>query len=257
MKLPFDEYSLKARVLPAFLVFLPGIFTLSAWVPLDKFSQFAILGISINSVLAVLMAEFIRDQGAEKEPDLWKSWGGKPSSQLLRHRNRDASPQKRNKWRKAIENVTATPLPSAASEKSSPDEADNSYDTAVSILKEITRDKDLDGLLLKENIGYGFRRNLWASKPVGVFTSLLSVLVCAGAIAFENWGNMPLSKWKVDLQAVGALLLSTFLLVWWVSRIKKDWVRKQAFKYAERLLDTALRLELGASVAKSPKAKRD
>src|SRR5687767_1817898 len=82
-----DEYSLKARAYPLAIVLSPSL------VPLGKYllvvqeygSFFASLGIA--AMLVYLMSQLGRDAGKKKEKALWDSWGGPPSTQLLRFSN--------------------------------------------------------------------------------------------------------------------------------------------------------------------------
>ena len=55
-----------------------------------------------------------------------------------------------------------------------PDKADDTYVGATKRLRELTRSNKQ--LLLKENIAYGFHRNMLAMKPVGIVSCLLGIV---------------------------------------------------------------------------------
>ena len=65
-------------------------------------------------------------------------------------------------------------MPAAQEESADPLKADDVYGGATKRLRELTRgDKQL---LLKENIAYGFHRNMLAMKPVGIVTCLFGIV---------------------------------------------------------------------------------
>lgn len=234
MKNLFDAYSIKARLFPAFILLLPIAFAVIAWAPETKWPMFSVFGLGVTAALSFFITELVRDQGKAKEPALWTLWGGAPTTQLLRHRNASANPNLREKWHEQLAKMIGKPLPNAASEAKAPEKADQAYEAAIFELRERGRAKELGSLTLKENISYGFRRNLWAMKPAGLAISLLATFTAASALWFkiqqEQVSDLGISP--------GALAANVVLLVWWLLRIKTSWVRPIAFAYAERLLGT-------------------
>jgi hypothetical protein len=79
-----------------------------------------------------------------------------------------------------------------------------------------------------ENCNYGFRRNLWALKPLGLSIGALSIMASISAILFGQ-GQMDV--------AVSAGLLNFLVLFAWSRLIDGDWVRIAGDAYAERLLE--------------------
>ena len=237
MKSPVDTYNLKARIFPAFLLCLPVALAVTAWAPEAKLPAIALFGITGNVAISFFVAERVRDQGKSKEPGLWNFWGGAPTTQLLRHRNQDVNPQLRKGWRQALEELTGTSLPTAASETKAPDKADQAYEAALFQLREATREVDKYPLVFKENVSYGFRRNLWALKPTGICLAGASTLASAVRIVMANF-----AEWTIESHAVIAFVSCVVLLVWWLMAITKDWVRTPAFEYAKRLLGASILL---------------
>ena len=88
----FGLYTLLARIVPVYLVLLPVGIIMKVW----------LLGNSLEGTIGALLAgpiaismflgEFGRDQGYRKQDRLWASWGGAPTTQLLRHRNSNVNP---------------------------------------------------------------------------------------------------------------------------------------------------------------------
>ena len=83
----FDLYSLKARFYPVIILFFPIVIIGVAYsLEFEKF--FALLSsMGVVGALTYLFSQLGRDRGKLKEADLWTSWGGAPSTQLLRLRD--------------------------------------------------------------------------------------------------------------------------------------------------------------------------
>ena len=85
--MPFsDPYTLRARIAPALIVALPAslaIFALLPEIPLFVTAFSGILGAVGGTAI---LAQVGRERGRKKEPALWKSWDGPPTTRLLRHR---------------------------------------------------------------------------------------------------------------------------------------------------------------------------
>lgn len=83
-----------------------------------------------------------------------------------------------------------------------------------------TRNTKNFGLLFRENISYGFRRNLLGMRPVGFASSALSVVVAVfGAYAgFRLYGH-------VQKEIGFVALASSVLLMMWLFIVSPGWVR--------------------------------
>lgn len=107
-----------------------------------------------------------------------------------------------------------------------------------------TRDKERFQLLFQENVNYGFRRKLWAMKPVGIAISILSLAALALVTQIEARADAV--PWFANLTAIAIVAL---LLTWWLVRITPSWVKIVADAYALRLLASIDELE-GAQAAR-------
>lgn len=225
-----DHYTRQARLFPALLVMLPVGLAIVAWFPQKFIGWGLLLGIAMSCGLTALLAQIGRDLGKSKEPTLYEKWGGKPTTQLLRCANSYIDQHTKSRYKQKLQNVIATiTFPSAEEEKHAPDAADEVYVSCTKYLLEKTRDLKQFDLLYKENVNYGFRRNLWGMKPAGL------ILAAGGLIA----AAIPIYLVRADTippVAVAASALNAALLIWWLLRIRPDWVRMAAFAYAERLL---------------------
>src|SRR5436309_10857806 len=91
------------------------------------------------SGLSMLSLQFGRGAGKRKEPDLFRLWGGKPTTQLLRHAG-TSNPVALERRHEQLGRITGLSLPDAMAESTDRTAADNVYDAAVEVLKERTRD---------------------------------------------------------------------------------------------------------------------
>jgi hypothetical protein len=93
-----------------------------------------------------------------------------------------------------------------------------------------TRDKSKFDLLFEENCQYGFARNLWAMKPVGITICVLSLAPMA-FLAYRQHGADGAEP--LTLVAIAGAVI---MLVVWLFWITPKWVRVPSEAYADRLL---------------------
>lgn len=129
------------------------------------------------------------------------------------------------------ERVPGLQLPSAEEERANPSVADAAYDAAVQWLLAQTSDREKHYLIHAENINYGFRRNLWALRPIGLVFSISASLLNGASVVY-----LYLLGRDVPLQALGATALSLVLAIFWASVASPSWVRIAAVAYARALL---------------------
>jgi len=175
-------------------------------------------GFGVAAGLSFFLAEIARDAGKAKEPGLFRAWGGTPTTQLLRHQNKGVNANLRERWHKRIEALTGSKLPSAAREAKAPAEADALYEAAVYEIRERRRSVEAGSLFFKENVSYGFRRNLWGMKPAGC---ALSALCLVASISRIWWFGTHSGDDGISLP-LGVLIATsgcTALLVLWILRV--------------------------------------
>src|SRR5690242_13712663 len=101
-----DLYERKARLTPGLFMVSPVAFTI-ATLGLKKFPAISVAG----GVLAAaggsyLLAVLVASAGRRAQTHLYASWGGTPTTQLLRTRSAKVNATQRDIWRKAITEVT-------------------------------------------------------------------------------------------------------------------------------------------------------
>jgi hypothetical protein len=228
----FDVYERQARVAPALLVSLPIVVTVGTWTP-SGFAGGRLVAAGLLAYLAIsLLVTLVRDAGRRVEPGLLQSWGGMPTTQLLRHRDPTLDPITKKRFHSVLrEHISGLELPTREEENSSPDSADAAYASAVAWLREATRDAKKFPLILAENASYGFRRNAYGAKGLGLSLSLLALVWNIVAVLWRG----PMPPDSLANAAVGGGV-SVVMLAIWLLVVREVWVKEAAVAYAHRLL---------------------
>jgi hypothetical protein len=232
MKTGLDEYTRNARLKPAFLVALPVALTVAVLGFKQSATEGTLFGLASSLGFTFLLSQLVRDRGKAKEPWLFEGWKGKPTTAMLRHGDPRLNVYTRARYHKRLSAMLPEMvLPTAEEEMANPAEADATYASCGDYLLSKTRDKERFQLLFQENVNYGFRRNLWAMKPVGIAISILSLVALALVTRIEARADAV--PWFANLTAIAIVAL---LLTWWIVRITPSWVKIVADAYAIRLL---------------------
>lgn len=230
-----DQYVRRARLQPTLLVALPIALAVLAYSPEGIVHWGILWSVLVWCGATALLAQVARDRGKRKEPELFRRWGGKPTTRLLRHHGapNKALLVRRHAKLKAL--IPGQKLPTAEAEAAEPSIADDAYDSCTALLIERTRDRKQFPLIFDENCNYGFRRNLWGMKPVGILTSAAG----SGAILLGLITN------SVPIRTLATVCgsVSLLLLIAWLVWFTPDWVKITADSYAERLLAACDSLE--------------
>ncbi len=227
-----DAYTFRARLMPVFIMLLPLGLAFFAFFPLTSVIS-ALIGLfgtlSVQSLLTLLFSEIGRDLGKKKELGLYERWGGMPTDFILSTQSvldRTTVERYKTKLRSMLPDVL---FPTAEQEASDPKAARDTYRSCTNFMREKTRDTVKYALLFKENVSYGFRRNLWGMKPAGITLALLGLAACVfSLIAF------PKSEYEMVVAWV-CLAIDAILLTWWIFRINPTWIRIAGDEYAKQL----------------------
>jgi hypothetical protein len=239
-----DPYGRQARLYPALIAIFPVALLIVAWFP-ALWTTFGILiSLATSFGLVLLLSQLGRDRGKRCEPLLHQSWGGKPSVVLLHHADTRIDDHTKSRYRAFISrSLPGLALPTPAEEGADPTKADKAYESVTAWLLTQTRDTKRFSILFKENIAYGFRRNLWGLKPMGLTISLLGAVISTGLVAFGyiSIGRIPVPEIVIATAAVWALSLI------WVFIVTPAWVRLPADAYGMQLLAACDTLALPTS----------
>jgi hypothetical protein len=227
-----DTYSRRARLYPGFIITLPiSILTIVLVTTKPTWWSAAVV-LFAGSGLGYFGSQLVRSAGRGKQAELWASWGGAPTTQLLRFRgapNRVAVRRRHDQLARVFPDLL---IPDEASESRDPQSADEYYEAAIQVLIERTRDHQRFDRVFDENCQYGFRRNLWGCRAVGIWlaTGGLAVTIALGALRVANIFTISI----LGLALSGGVEL--LLLIVLVTVVRPTWVREAGDAYAERLV---------------------
>ncbi|MCU4422381.1 hypothetical protein [Acinetobacter lwoffii] len=243
MNLPdyFDQYSLSARVRPALFIVLPIILT--AYILFEPLRTLlgSLLGILLTCGVVNFFANQMSSQGNVLQDKLFKKWGGAPTTLILRHSDNELDKYTKQRYReKLVLLVSNFKNVSERAERANPTDADQYYISAINYLREKTRDSEKYPLILKENMNYGFSRNLLAFKSTAITIILISLAISLLIIV------VTFKDKYVDINSLSLLspqyyvlvILHIIFLLFWCLMINETWVKVRAYAYAKRLLSS-------------------
>ncbi len=232
MNITFDAYTLQARLMPVLIAVFPVGMALATWLPGQSVTWNFLGTVILTFGLTALLAQVGRDRGKRKEPELFASWGGVPTTRMLSYQRTSLDRLTLNRYHDKLKTLLPElAVPGPQEERQNPSEAYRVYESCVRYLREKTRDQAKFPLVFAENVNYGFRRNLWAMKRIALAAGVLGIIGCA-SFAIRNWST---KSTPISFSLVG-LAINVVLLLLWIFLFKPNWVRLAAHAYAERLL---------------------
>jgi hypothetical protein len=108
--------------------------------------------------IVYFLGNFARARGEAIEPELWKRWGGPPSTRMLRNRDSQFGDDLKASIREALAATLSARLITPDEEAKNPERADKVIVDAFRQVRQYLRQHDPDGLWQKQNIEYGFCR---------------------------------------------------------------------------------------------------
>ena len=221
-----DPYELKARIVPGLILALAPLIALVSAAPvLGSLPIFAASGVC-SLALVYFLGSFARARGEAIEHELWNSWGGPPSTRLLRHRDSHFGHALKASIRHALTDTLSVSLLTADEEAANQEHADRVIVDAFRQVRQYIRQHDPDGLWQKQNIEYGFYRNLLGCR---ITWSVLSV----GAALFAAIHGARTGA-GILTPAGGVALISLFCAVYIGWFVLPDATRRVADEYAEK-----------------------
>jgi hypothetical protein len=232
-----DRYSRQARLYPALLTGAPllavgiGVYGVPLEAKVGLITTLGCLGV------VYLLMTISREMGKRKENRLFEEWGGKPTTQLLRHRDQAIDPISKNRYHQFLARNLHLQFPTVADELHDPGSAEDKYESGAKWLLDHTRDTKTFHLLFNENVEYGFRRNCLGLKPYAIGIDLAALAWLLGAAGFASMNGVTVTQ--LGQMTTAEYLAVAFIVVWlaiWLFFVTKRTVRSSAFMYAELLL---------------------
>ncbi len=234
MRVVLDTYTVRARLAPPLIVVLPLSMATLASFPSVLVEWSAFWSLFVWSGGAFLLSQIGRDWGKKKEHKLFKSWGVRPTTRMLRHRSAKNMVLLAHRHKKLQKMLPDIKVPTIEEEQANPSTADDVYETCVTFLREKTRDRKKFPLVFEEICNYGFRRNLWGMKPLGITISAIGIVVI-GLMFSVNYFQKGMLPTPIGIISG---LINLILFLAWILVFTPNWVRIPGEAYARRLLES-------------------
>src|SRR6185312_9782277 len=226
-KFPIDAYELRAQLLPGMIVSLPVVALVYGVLPSVRNFWGAISGTVLEVAILFALMKIGRDRGAALQDRLYKHWGGKPTTIMLRWRDDTLDEYTKERYKAKLAIFAHVQFPSREEEEAAPADADSIYESAIRALLERRRGKSFP-LVSRENCNYGFVRNLVGLKPFGLVAAAVTLVLDV----------VPYSR---GLVAMGGIIVSAFvslLSIVIILSLGHASVKRTGFAYAVALLRT-------------------
>lgn len=227
-----DPYTRIARLYPALICLLPLVVCLYALFPEQFVKWKALVGVLVSMGALSLLAQLARDRGKKLEAGLFDDWGGMPSVAILRYSNNVVENLTKARCHNKLAELTGISAPTQEMEQQTPSEADKIYLAWSNYIRANTRDTNKFGLLFKENINYGFRRNVLGLKPICISFGLLSFIILITSYFIKYKQGLP---W--DWHPLPAVIIAAFYLLIMTFIVTPSWVKIPADAYGLRLFE--------------------
>ena len=239
-----DPYDRQARLYPALLCLLPLLALLTLLYATNVSALTGAVTIAVSCGGLFLMMNISREMGKRLEDKLYRGWGGKPTTQLLRHRDGIIDSVTKRRYHAFLAAKINATFPDAEQERTDPAKADEAYQSGARWLLDHTRPdggKKFD-LLFRDNVAYGFRRNALGARPLGIIIACgcLVWALTKEHVLFNAGGKIvdwPVLQ-RLSPPAIASLAVSGAMLLVWMFFFTKTSLRTCAFSFAETLLRT-------------------
>lgn len=247
----FDPYDLKARVFPGLLLLIPSIvFMVLILGPKNP------LIVALSSVLTTcggpyLIASFVRTWGQRAQDRLNKKWGGQPSTIILRHSDSRMATPTKLQYHQLIQHKLSVKIPTVAEEVTDCERADEAYAAAANALRPLVNaDNKKYRFVFKELVAYGFNRNAYGSRWVGVFicaAAIVATLAHGGVLTFTSPYGVPAAFGAQDAAHVLTLVVAGVFMLVWLFHFTETTVEQAGYTYALRLWEALLTVKKPSS----------
>ena len=237
----FDTYSRQARLQPALFVLFPLFVTIAIWFRSLYDMAASLVGLAVACGTIIYLAHLSRSFGRKVETRLFAEWGGKPTTTWLLNNDCNLDVHTKARYLAFFTNhVPGWTAPSQEDESTDCDAASAAYDSAVRWLREATRDQRKFDLVFKENVSYGFRRNLYGLKKLGLVVSFTCVAGNIGALCYDYFSTFP----KIEPAGLVSLVISVVIVAGWLVVVRQAWVKDSADSYTRALIAACDQLDL-------------
>jgi hypothetical protein len=183
-----DAYDLQARHAPVVFTILPVLLVAIGLLPglgEAKLAAGSIAGL-IVAALPFVASRIARSAGKARQDVLYASWGGIPTTAMLRYRDTRINPQTKTIFRDRLQALGSQfPIPDEAEEKRDPTGTDIKIGAAIDEVRKRAK-KAAIKTVHRENINYGAARNAYGLRPFGLTLCGLASVVLATTIVLRG-----------------------------------------------------------------------
>ncbi|TVL97716.1 MAG: hypothetical protein CV087_22065 [Candidatus Brocadia sp. WS118] len=232
-----DTYERKARLYPALLLLCPFMLASFSYFPDQIQSWNALIALLLSLGILAFLSQLARDRGKVLEPKLFSNWGGMPSVTIFRYADSRLTILTKQKYHDYLSQIIGINSPTSEEEKNELSKADKIYSAWSDFLRNNTRDTTIFPLVFKENINYGYRRNLLGLRYFCLIFGLISIL----AVASHLWLSLKAESIipSIDIPILAFLCIYILIFIFWVT---PKWVKIAADAYAQRLIESSEKL---------------
>ncbi|MCW8831613.1 MAG: hypothetical protein OQK32_08865 [Gammaproteobacteria bacterium] len=223
-----DPYERKARLYPALICLFPIMIGIAISFPKVFSTLSGLVALAAAVGLLQFLSHLARDRGKILEPALFEKWGGMPSVTIFRHRDNNIPSPAKLKYHEILSKISKISAPSKEFEIQEPNKADEIYISWSDYLRGKTRDTKKYHLIFKENINYGFRRNMLGIRWFCVLSAFMGI----GLLYIPTFSGSNIS----DIVVATTLLLATYIAIF-VFVVKHQWVKIVADAYGKQLVE--------------------
>jgi hypothetical protein len=232
-----DAYDLRARHFPAVIAALPAltVFGLVAGEYGVSLSLPFLSSLGATGAIFALLARIARVRGRAVEIRLWEGWGGSPTILGLRHRDTLLNVYTKQAYHQRLSGIIpGLKMPTAAEEAADPVEADARYEAAVDELRRRAK-ASRNAAVARENISYGFARNLYGLKLYAIGLAGIGFLTVTVLAVLGLWRGALPSNLVLDYLVMVGLTLYAIIIAAFVTT---NFVRHHADAYTKVLFET-------------------
>jgi hypothetical protein len=228
-----DAYTIRARLFPAILAVAPALAALALLISWEKIALSNVIATTGVLVLVFALADFARKLGLRVEPKLYAEMGGKPSVVMFRRSDTTIEEPTKERYRTFIAAKIKQPVPTAEQEAADQAAADTLYEACGTWLRANTRDAKKFPLLFGENVGYGFRRNLFGLKWPALALNIVVVAICSwilwhrGVLDMDN---------DLTMRTVVVLIIAAIHALYFAFVVTKGGAKEASRKYGRELI---------------------
>lgn len=222
----FDAYNLRVRFSVGLILITPIIISIYLLVPNASNFSFTVIILVLCFGACNLMMSLSRFLSRKATSKCFP--GLMPAQQMLMPEDDTLDPITKKRYHKFF----SSKLNNLSFSKESAT-AVNSCKSAVNWLISQTRDAEKFPLIKEETINFGFSKNLYGLKPLGIsISSFLAILEIGTTVAKYH---LKFGYVEYSGLIASAIISCTYTIVW-IFLITKEWVKDSGYRYAKALL---------------------